>query len=252
MISGARNPTATPGPARLGILVFALLMTLTPASARWTNQSGNEIAGEPVAFDFARKSFTFLDPVTKEERPVPVAELSLHSRQLMLIEPVFLRSQAGDEGWTPEKRRLLLLALGAFAACFTLALWGSAFVVLKKWNPVLAFVGFLGTWIVLGILIGCYLFLHHRYGHDHRVLYVGAAVILGVTPLYLSSVYGCSYGKSHLLLILHLVAGLVLMGVALFASELILGTEGSTAWWDREVFGPVGLIASDPVPRTTP
>lgn len=240
--------------SRIGIaLVF--LFSLFPINSRaagWTNHSGHEISGDPIAFDFTKKAFTFRDPVTKQERTVPTAELSLQSRQRLLFSPAYLTAKSGEELWPAEKRHLILLTAGAFAAAFFVALWITALVLLRKWNPVLAVTGFLGTWIVIAILAACYAFLHQRFGGDSRILYLGGAVTVTITPLFLSSVYNCSYGKAHLLLYLHLIVGACVLGLTLFATELIAGTERTEAWWNRHVFEPVGLIESIADPRTGP
>lgn len=231
------------------ISLFSLFALPSPATT-WTNHSGNEIGGEPVAFDFAGKTFTFADPVTKQERTVPATELSLRSRQYLLFSSAYLQSKSGEETWPAEKRHLLMLCAAAFACFYFVALWITAIVMLRKWNPVPAFTAFLGTWIVLAILTACYAFLHQRFGGDGRIIYLGVAVSLSITPLFLSSVYDCSYGKSHLILLLHLLTGTFLLGLTIFASETVVGSERAEAWWNRHVFAPVGLIEAAPDPHT--
>lgn len=234
-----------------GIILSVFMCLSSAVSAAWTNSDGHEIAGKPVAFDFNSKVFTFRDPITKEERPVPAGDLSLHSRQRLLLSPVFLQAESEGDLWPSEKRALALRTAAVVAIFFLLALWISAFALLRKWNPVLALAGFAGTWIVLGILAACYLFLQQRFGGDTRILYMGGAVTLAITPLFLSSVYACSYFKSHLLLYLHVAAGLLLLLAAVYLGEWIVGKEKAVEWWDREVFAPAGLSVA-PADRTNP
>lgn len=253
MTASPRRTLATASPPRhvTGLILCVYMCFSSAVSAAWTNSSGHEIAGDPVSFDFKNKIFTFRDPITREERPVPAGDLSLRSRQRLLLSPVFLQAESEGELWYPEKRAMALKAAATVAFFFFLALWISAFALLRKWNPVLALTGFAGTWIVLGILAACYIFLQQRFGGDTRILYMGGAVTLAITPLFLSSVYDCSYLKSHLLLCLHVAAGLLLLLGTVFLGEWIVGTESAVEWWDREVFAPAGLSLAPP-DRTSP
>ncbi len=234
----------------LVLLCGVHLADAVPAAAAWTFRSGETLPGDPIAFDFDRKTLTFHDPLSDRETIVPTLRLSLRSRQQLLVSPLFHRGDRDDALWTPEKRRLLIPALGIPAAALFIAFWGASIFIAGRFNPLLAFIGFTGSWVVLLIFAVCYAFLEMRLDGGSRILLLGAVVALGVTPLYLSAVYNCTYLRAQAVLLSHLVAGVVVLALGLTATGLIAGREKTEAWWDRTVFEPVGLIA--PGQATTP
>lgn len=219
-----------------------------PAAAAWTFRSGEDLPGEPTAFDFERKTLTFRDPLSDRETVVPTRNLSLRSRQQLLVSPLFHRGDRDDPLWTPAKLRLLVPALGIPTAIFFLGFWMAAWFFTGRFNPFFAVMGFVGSWVVLLIFAVCYAFLEMRLEGGIKIILLGFVVALSVTPLYLSAVYNCTYLKAQGVLLSHLVAGFCLLSIGLVATELIAGKKANEDWWDRVVFEPVGLIAPDPAP----
>lgn len=221
-----------------------------PATAAWTFRSGEDLPGEPTAFDFEQKTLTFHDPLSDRETVVPTRNLSLRSRQQLLVSPLFHRGEREDPLWSPAKRRLLIPALGIPAAVFFLGFWMSAWFFTGRFHPILALTGFVGTWVVLLIFAVCYAFIELRLDGGFKIILLGMVVALSVTPLFLSAVYNCTYLKAHGVMLSHLLAGFCLLSIGLVATELFAGKKATEDWWDRVVFGPVGLI--DPDPATPP
>lgn len=221
-----------------------------PAAAAWTFRSGENLPGEPTAFDFERKTLTFRDPLSDRETVVPTRNLSLRSRQQLLVSPLFHRGDREDPLWTPAKLRLLVPALGIPTGIFFLGFWMAAWFFTGKINPLFALMGFVGSWVVLLIFAVCYAFLEMRLEGGIKIILLGIVVALSVTPLYLSAVYNCTYLRAQGVLLSHLLAGFCLLSIGLVATELIAGKKANEDWWNRVVFGPVGLI--DPDPSTPP
>lgn len=230
-------------PALLAGLLFA---GSGSARAAWTHQSGDDLPGEPVAFDFEEKTITFHDPLSDREMVVPSRQLSLRSKQQLLLSPLFHRQQGEEFVWTPEKRRLLLQGIAIPAGVFLIAFWLSAWFFTGRINPLLAIIGFVGSWVVILILVVCYAFIEMRLNGGLKIILLGIVVTLGVTPLYLSAVYNCNYWKSQAVLLSHLLVGFCLMSIGLVATEVLAGRNDVEFWWDRNVFEPVGLIGPDP------
>ncbi len=209
----------------------------------WSLRGGGELPGDPLAFDFERKTVTFRDPVTEREAAVPSRSLSLRSRQRLVFHPVFHRGDRGRDFWSPERRRLFLGALAVPAVVGSLGFWAAGWLFAGRRNPILAAIGFVGSWAVMGIFTMCYAFYQIRFGGGGGVILFGATVALVVTPLYVSAVYGCSYWKGLFVLLSHLVASACLLGIVFAATEAVAGKERTETWWTEEVFEPLGLVA---------
>lgn len=236
---------------------FLLLLCLWLAAAGpvgaagWRFRSGEELSGEPVAWDPARRILTFRDPVSGHESLVPSRNLSLRSKQRLLLSPR-LRLGGGEGGpWTAEKSRALLLLFGAPAALLLLGFWAAAGYVTRRWHPGAAFVGFVGGWAVVGILGICYAFLAHRLEGGDGLFAFGAAVAVASAALYVSAVYACSFGKALIVFASHLLAGFLLLCIVLAAFEIGAGKRRSERWWDERIFEPFGLIAPEAPRRGT-
>lgn len=226
---------------------------VVPASAAWSFRSGETLPGEPTAFDFERKTLSFRDPLSDRETVVPTRNLSLRSRQQLLVSPLFHRGDRDDPLWTPAKRRLLIPALGVPAGIFFLGFWMAAWFFTGRFNPIHALTAFVGSWIVLLIFAVCYTFLELRLGGGIKIILLGIVVATAVTPLFLSAVYNCSYLKALGVLLSHFLAGFCLFSIGLVATDLIAGKKATETWWDRSVFEPVGLIGPDPAtPQPAP
>lgn len=217
-----------------------------PAAAAWTFRSGEDLPGEPSTFDFERKTLTFHDPLSDRETVVPTRNLSLRSRQQLLVSPLFHRGDLEDPLWTPAKLRLLVPALGIPTAIFFLGFWMAAWFFTGRFNPFFALMGFVGSWVVLLIFAVCYAFLEMRLEGGIKIILLGIVVAIAVTPLFLSAVYNCTYLKAQGVLLSHFLAGFCLLSIGLVATELFAGKKATEDWWDRTVFEPVGLIAPDP------
>lgn len=237
-------------PAVLIPILFCLLLggAVEACAAGWSFRSGEDLPGDPVAFDFERKTLTIRNPVTEKETIVPTRNLSLRSRQRLLFSPLFHRGVPGESLWPPEKRRLLLYGMAVPATLLFFGFWAAGGFFTGRFNPLLAFVGWLGSWIVIGIFAICYAFLALRLQGGTKLTLTGFAVSLATTPLYISAVYNCTYLKGFSVLLSHLLAGGCLLAIGLAAFEVGMGERGLEAWWNDRVFAPVGLISAEPAP----
>lgn len=231
----------------LPVLAVLGLAGAAPA-ADWTSRSGRSIPGEAVAFDGKERLLTLRDRVSERETEVPTEELSLASRRRLLLSPLFLKSEREPPYWHGKSADLLIVSLAVPSVVLGLAFWFTAWFFTRKMNPLLAATGFLGSWAVLGILAACYAFLIVRFDGGVPIVLLGVAVGFSVTPLYISAVYHCSYGKGHVILLSHLVAGGFILATGVAALELVGGSGVIEAWWDAVVFEPLGLTAPSEAP----
>ncbi len=239
----------------LSTWLFALWLggTVVAQAEPWSLHDGRGLPGEPTLFDPERKTVHFRDPISEREAIVPTEELSLRSRQKLLLSPVFHRS--GGEGWlqSPAKRWVATKAAGIVALAMGLGFWVAGWSCAGKWNPLLAGIGFVGTWVLVGILVAFYTFLKARIEGGAGIVALGTAATLTVASLYVSAVYACSYWRGLLALLVHPVAGVCLLVAGLAAMEATVGTEQAEIWWNAQVFEPAGLIPpQEPEARTGP
>ncbi len=241
--------------SRSGIaLVFSLLcVPLTPVLGEsWSLKNGGAREGEAVAFDFDRKILDLSDPVTGKVTPVPTRELSLRSRQRLLLSPLVHRAEHGDHPQPENRDRLPLYLSFVFAALVVPGFWISGWFLTGKINPFLALMGGIGSWVILGILYFFYSALRVRIDGGAGVIVFGTLVSFVVIPIFVSAVYSCTYVKGILLFAFHLVAALCLLAIALVLSEPLAGRERIDAWWTEFVFDPIGLTSVRPAEGWAP
>lgn len=236
---------------RLAIsILFLAVLNLLPgdlaAAGSWTFKSGESLPGDPVSFDFEKKTVTVTNPLTGKNTVVPTKNLSVRSRQQLLFSPLFHRGEGDDPLW-PEAKRSLLIR-GMLVPCLVLfaGFWVSGWLFGKKFNPVLAVIGFVGSWVIVAIFTVCYAFLKMRLEGGTAMTLVGVGFAAIFTPLYVSAVYGCTYLRGIAVFFFHLAAGLSILSIGMVAIETVAGKEKVDAWWSAEVFEPVGLMAPPP------
>ncbi len=226
--------------------LFLLLSSSCPVAALggiWSLQNGGTREGEALAFDFEKKELSLSDPITGKTTVVPTADLSLRSRQRLLLSPLFYKVERGNTPAPVGQDRLPLYALAAFTGVVVPGFWLSAWFLNGRINPFLAVFASLGSWIVLGILLTCYTFLSLRFEGAISITLLGTIMTLALTPLYVSAVYSCTYLRGLLLFGAHLVVALALFAIGLVLVEFIAGTDPVDAWWNEHVFKPVGLTS---------
>lgn len=227
---------------------LAFLIGLSPASAAWHFRTGEPLPGDPVAFDSREKTVTVRESLTDKETIIPVGRLSLRSRQKLLVSPLFLRAEREGDLWPAAKLRLLAFAVAIPGVVFFFLFWAIAWIATGRFNPVLAFIGFVGSWVIVAIFAICYAFLEMRLGGGAKVFALGLAVAFGTTPLYLSAVFGCSYLKGLVVLVSHALAGIFVIALMLTSAELVAGSSVAETVWNRAVFEPAGLIGPENSP----
>ena len=234
------------------VITAAVLLLLhlsagdTVHAGNWTFINGEDLPGDPVTFDFQEKTLQVINPLTKKRTIVPAKDLSLRSRQRLLFSPVFHKADTGKSLWPPEKRLLFFQAIALPAIVLFIGFWLSVWFVTGNFNPLLALIGFLGSWIVVAIFAVCYTFMQIRFGGSLTTTLIGVGFILVFTPLFVSAVYNCSYGKGHLIFHYHLIATLCFFSIGMVLTETIAGDAKIDAWWTRRVFEPLGLTAPEP------
>ncbi len=242
--------------ARLvSVWLFGLWLGGAAAHAEaWSLRGGEGLPGAPVSFDPERKTVFFRDPLTERGVVVPARELSLRSRQKLLFSPVFHeRGGEGESLQSSARRRIAAQGAGVVALALGLGFWTMGWCCAGRWNPLLAGIGFAGTWILVGMLAVFYAFLKGRVEGGGGIVVVGAVATLAVTSLYVSAVYACRFWKGLLVLLGHLIVGGCFLAAAIAGAESVVGRERAEAWWNAEVFEPVGLIAPmEPEPRAGP
>jgi hypothetical protein len=215
----------------------------------WTFRNGEELPGDPGKFDPLAKTITITNPLTGQNRTIPVESLSLRSRQRLLLSPVFNKGETGEVIWSAEKRRIILVALFIPALTLFLGFWVAAVLFAGKWNPLPAVIAFPGSWAVIGIFAICYAFLQMRLGGGMRTNLIGVGFAALFAPMFISAVYNCTFGKANLIFYFHLIAGLSLLSIGMVSVELIAGEKRLDEWWTRHVFDPMGLTGSpDAIP----
>ncbi len=227
------------------IAVFALHLLPLPEvrTGNWTFKSGGSLPGDPVSFDFEKKTVTVANPLTGNQTVVPTKNLSVRGRQQLLFSPLFHRGEGDDPLWPEVKRNLLIRGLIVPLLVLFAGFWVSGWLIGRKFNPVLAGIGFIGSWVIAAIFTVFYAFLKMRLEGGVTTTLVGVGFTLIFTPLYVSAVYGCTYLRGLAVFSFHLVAGLSLLSIGLVAVETVAGVEKVDAWWSKEVFEPLGLMA---------
>lgn len=237
-------------PIRCLALAFLALGFVGSGSleAAWSLRGGEVLSGSPVVFDAVAKEVGFRDPISERVTRVPTRTLSLRSKQRLLLSPVYLNSEAARELLTREKGRFALSVLAVVGAVGGVGFWFAARLLIGSGSPMLAAFSFVGTWVVLVIFLVCYTFLKVRLDGGLGIVLFGWAVAIGVTPLYISAIYHCSYVRGLLVLLGHAPAAAAILGLAMLGMETVSGPERADYWWNVRVFEPAGLIA--PAPRT--
>lgn len=233
---------------RLPTLVLASLAFLSgpiPVSAAWHFRTGEQLPGVPVSFDSREKSVTVRESLTDKKTNIPVRKLSLRSRQKLLISPLFLRAEREGDLWPVAKLRLLAFAIAIPGVIFFFLFWAIAWIATGRFNPILALIGFLGSWVIVAIFTICYAFLEMRLGGGAKIFAVGITVAFGTTPLYLSAVYNCSYLKGLGVLLSHATIGIFVVALMITSAELVAGASVAESVWNRVVFEPAGLIGPE-------
>ncbi|MEX2578330.1 MAG: hypothetical protein WD342_04665 [Verrucomicrobiales bacterium] len=225
-------------------LAGLLLFISAGGASGWELDSGRTLDGVPVAFDYENKSVTFENRITGGRRAVPAENLSLRSRQRLLFSTPFRRSHPEGAAGREEKNRLLRLGLLTLAGPLFLGFWIAGWFVAGKFNPLLALSGFLGSWILGGILVVCYLFFAETIGSRSAALIVGVTAATIFAAVFVSAVYGCTFVKGLLVFLLQPLAAVCVAGIGLLVFELILPKETEDRIWRHYVFAPVGLIES--------
>ena len=233
----------------LFIAIASLLLLASSGFAHasgWTYRNGEELPGDPAKFDPLAKTITVTNPLTERVSIIPVERLSLRSRQLLLLSPVFHKGETGEVTWTPDKRRIILYAILIPGVTLFLGFWVAAVLFSGKWNPLPALIAFFGSWAVIGIFAICYAFLQVRFGGGVKTYLIGAGFAAVFAPMFTSAVYNCGFGKGNLLFYFHLLAGFSLLAIGMVSIEVIAGEKPLDDWWTQHVFAPMGLTETPP------
>lgn len=211
-------------------------------AAEWSLRDGGGLPGEPLTFDAEEKTVYFRDPLSERQRVVPTRELSLRSRQRLLCSPVF-HLGGREEGWlkSPSKRGVILKATIGAGLAMSLGYWVMGWCLTGRRSLFLAVCAFVGSWLMMGLLVAFYAFLKMRISGGSGTMWIGGIVSVGIAAFYLSAVYACQLWKGFLILFGQLVIAFCLLATALAGAELIGGPERTEAWWNTEVFEPIGL-----------
>jgi len=218
-----------------------LCLFLPVLCGAWDLDSGEKLDGVPTAFNFDGKSVIFFNRLSQIERTIPVDELDLRSRQKLLLSPVFHHSYPDVGNWPDEKRRLLIFALLAPTVSLFLGFWLAGWFVAGKFNPILALFGFLGSWLIGGLLIFCYLMFAEMTENKTPVVAGGAIVSTILVAIFVSAVYSCSFIKGLAVFLLQSLAAICVTALGLLLFGIVVPDEQEERIWRELVFVPVGL-----------
>ena len=222
------------------ILTLGLLLASSTTLA-WEARDGSQIGGKLESFNFETKELVFSDLLNPHEKHVPFEDLSLSSRQRLLFSPVYHRSFPDDSLWPAEKKMLFLVSAAAIIIPLLLGFWISGILIARKFNPIHALIGFVGSWIIGSILVAVYLILSSQFDGNLALLSAGFVVAAIFLSILVSAIYNCPSIKGFAILIAHLVIGALLALVFLSATNLLLPEESLDKLWNLLVFRAVGL-----------
>lgn len=226
------------------VRLTVLLTLLSPVLASgWELSNGENIGGFPAAFDFQKKSVSFHNRLSESNREIPVEDLELGSRQRLLFSSAFHGSYPSDEKWPEEKRNLMLFAMLAPMISLFVGFWLAGWFITGKYNPIRAVFGFLGSWIVGGLLILCYLMFAEMA--ESKGMIIGAGVIMStiIVGVFVSAVYSCTFLKGVAVFLLQTLVAISVTALGLVAFNFAVPEETQERFWRENVFVPVGLQA---------
>lgn len=228
-----------------------LLITGIPTAQAWELETGQQVGGDAIHFDYETKSLGLRDPVTGKETEIPVRDLSLRSRQRLLVSEIFHQSYPDERGWPEEKSHLLRIAILSPAAALFLGFWIGGLVLAKKVNPLRALVAFLGGWLVGGLFLFFYLYFAGRFGGGAGTVVFGAVLGTVFLSLFVSAIYSCTVLRGFLIFLFQIFAAAVIGLTGLFLAEILTPRDTLERFWEDRVFIPSGLMPPRPNPFET-
>ncbi|MDF1861482.1 MAG: hypothetical protein P1U87_14795 [Verrucomicrobiales bacterium] len=226
---------------RAAAIAFAILLVSATAGA-WGLESGDNIYGTPLQFDFASKTVEFSNRDAAGSLTFPARDLSFRSKQRLLINQVFLSSFPEEPTFSTEKVHLLLLAILSPMAVLLIGFWIAGILLARKVSPIRALVGCLGGWILGTTFVIFYLFFAARLGGDYKLVLFGAGLGMIVLSVFISAVYQCSILRGFLIFFAQIFVALFLAIVGLATTESLIEKEKVHAFWGENVFEPVGMV----------
>ncbi|MAS95129.1 MAG: hypothetical protein CMO55_18185 [Verrucomicrobiales bacterium] len=224
------------------LLAFALLFFTSQNGRALEMQDGTELPGKVIGFNFDTKELTVEAPSSGKSTVVPTRELSLRSKQTLLFSQVFHRSYPEGKKWPREKVNLTMYGILAPVIALLGGFWIAGWLIGGKFNPVRAFFGFFGGWIVGTLFVVFYLFFAARFDKGAAVIGIGFLMASVFVPMFVSAIYQCSFFRGLAVFLFHLIAAACLTAIGLVACELFIPPDQLNFWWNVRVFEPVGLI----------
>lgn len=222
------------------IVTIGLLLAGSPTLA-WEFRNGSQIGGKLESFNFETKELVFSDLLNPPDKHVPFKDLSLRSRQRLLFSPVYHRSFPDDSLWPAEKKMLLLVSGTAVIVPLFLGFWISGVLIARKFSPIHALIGFVGSWIIGSVLVAVYLILSSHFDGNVALLGAGFIVATIFLSILVSAIYNCPSLKGFAILVSHFFIGTSLALICLSATNLLLPEESLDELWNHLVFRAVGL-----------
>lgn len=230
----------TPTARLLRIILLAALLSAPATASAWWSRSGEDIPGEPVAFDYTSKEVEF-----DSGRKVPASELSLRSRQWLLFSRVFHQSYPTEPAFPRERIHLFILAAAVPSLALFVGFWIAGALVARKASPVRALIAFPGSWLVGAIFVLFYLFFAARFGGGAGTVAVGAVMGTVLLSVYVSAVYSCSITRGFLVFSVQIFAAAFISIVVFAVSEVVVGEEELERFWEERVFRKVGMVGTN-------
>ena len=225
------------------LLSVTLVVLFAAISAQaWELSSGENITGKLIAYNYEEKKAEFTRKESLKTIRVPAKDLSLRSKQRLLINEIFLSSYPKNPAFPPEKRYLFGLAVVGPMAALLIGFWIAGLLLAGKVNPVRAVIGCVGGWILLTTFMLFYFFFAARLGGGWQTIVLGGFIGLIAMSVFVSAIYQCGIFKGFAIFLAQIFVAVFISVVGLALTETLIEIEKVESFWDSRVFDRVGML----------
>ncbi|MDF1755355.1 MAG: hypothetical protein P1U89_21380 [Verrucomicrobiales bacterium] len=228
------------------VLLFGVWGGDTVQAGEWRTFDGKIIDAEAVEFDFATKMVMMENPETKGRANYSTRDLDFSSRRKLFLSPVFHRSFPEGSFWSKEKMWLIGIAILSPVVLLVAGMWLAGLFIAKRFNPFSAIGAFLGSWVAGVILIICYFVFAQKGNYGMGIIYFGIVLSALIMALFISAMYRTTFIRGILIFFGHLVFAALLGYILLYGMDKLLPPDQVSAFWQKWVFMPTGLLEGPP------
>lgn len=226
---------------RFSLLTLFFVFAAISAQA-WEFSSGENITGKLTAYDYGNKTAEFTRKESLKTILVPAKDLSLRSKQRLLINEIFLSSYPKHPAFPTEKRYLFGLAVVGPMAALLIGFWVAGLLLAGKVNPIRAVIGCVGGWILLTTFMLFYFFFAARLGGGWQTIVLGGFIGLIAMSAFVSAIYQCGIFKGFTIFLAQIFVAFFLSVVGLALTETLIKKKKVETFWDDWVFEQVGML----------